>query len=56
MKGTMAKMAINTGIDTDITSGLNTEARCLALCFATEDQKAGMKAFLEKEKIEFKHK
>ena len=52
----MAKMAINTGIDTDITSGLNTEARCLALCFATEDQKAGMKAFLEKEKVEFKHK
>lgn len=52
----MAKMAINTGIDTDITSGLNTEARCLALCFATEDQKAGMKAFVEKEKVEFKHK
>jgi enoyl-CoA hydratase len=52
----MAKMAINTGIDTDITSGLNTEARCLALCFATEDQKAGMKAFVEKEKYEFKHK
>jgi enoyl-CoA hydratase len=52
----MAKMAINTGIDTDITSGLNIEARCLALCFATEDQKAGMKAFVEKEKVEFKHK
>jgi enoyl-CoA hydratase len=52
----MAKMAINTGIDTDITSGLNTEARCLALCFATEDQKAGMKAFLNKETVEFKNK
>lgn len=52
----MAKMAINTGIDTDVTSGLNTEARCLALCFATEDQKAGMKAFLAKEQVEFKNK
>jgi enoyl-CoA hydratase len=52
----MAKMAINTGIDTDVTSGLNTEARCLALCFATEDQKAGMKAFLEKGEVEFKNK
>ena len=52
----MAKMAINTGIDTDITSGLNIEARCVALCFATEDQKEGMTAFLEKREAEFKNK
>ncbi|HUT68451.1 MAG TPA: enoyl-CoA hydratase-related protein [Dehalococcoidales bacterium] len=52
----MAKMAINTGIDTDVNSGLNIEARCVALCFATEDQKEGMKAFLEKRKAEFKNK
>jgi len=52
----MAKISINTGIDTDITSGLNTEARCVALCFATEDQKEGMKAFLEKRKAEFKNR
>jgi len=52
----MAKMAINTGIDTDITSGLNMEARCVALCFATQDQKEGMKAFLEKREVEFKNK
>jgi len=52
----MAKMAINTGIDTDINSGLNMEARCDALCFATEDQKEGMKAFLEKRKAVFKNK
>jgi len=52
----MAKMAIQTGIDTDISSGLNIEARCVALCFATEDQKEGMKAFLEKRKAEFKNK
>ena len=52
----MAKISINTGIDTDITSGLNTEARCVALCFTTEDQKEGMKAFLEKRKAEFKNR
>lgn len=52
----MAKMAINTGMDTDIASGLNVEARCVALCFATHDQKEGMKAFLGKRKAEFKNK
>jgi enoyl-CoA hydratase len=52
----MAKMAINTGMDTDVNSGLNTEARCVALCFATEDQKEGMNAFLNKRKAEFKNK
>jgi enoyl-CoA hydratase len=52
----MAKLAINTGIDTDINSGLDMEARCDALCFATEDQKEGMKAFLEKRKVIFKNK
>ena len=37
----MAKLAINTGADTDITSGLNLEAHCFALCFdAGERQKS----------------
>src|SRR4030042_2050592 len=44
----MAKMAINTGVDTDMASGLNMETKCNALCFATEDQKEGMNAFLAK--------
>jgi enoyl-CoA hydratase len=44
----MAKMAINTGMDTDLTSGLNLETKCDALCFATQDQKEGMDAFLAK--------
>lgn len=44
----LAKMAINTGVDTDITSGLNMETKCNALSFATEDQKEGMSAFLER--------
>ncbi len=52
----MAKMAINTGLDTDLASGLNMEAKCNALCFATEDQKEGMKAFLEKRKVVFKNR
>jgi enoyl-CoA hydratase len=52
----MAKLAINTGLNTDINSGLDMEARCDALCFATQDQKEGMKAFLEKRKTVFKNK
>jgi enoyl-CoA hydratase len=52
----MAKLAINTGIDTDINSGLNMEARCVSLCFATEDQKEGMTAFLDKREAKFKNK
>jgi enoyl-CoA hydratase len=52
----MAKMAINTGLDTDLASGLSMETRCDALCFATEDQKEGMNAFLNKRKPEFKNR
>jgi enoyl-CoA hydratase len=44
----MAKAAINSGLDTDIDSGLDIEAKCDALCFATYDRKEGMDAFLEK--------
>jgi enoyl-CoA hydratase len=51
-----AKKAIDTGVDSDITSGLNMEQRCISACFATEDQKEGMKAFLEKRKAEFKNR
>jgi len=52
----MAKMAINTGIDTNLAAGLSMETRCDALCFATEDQKEGMKAFTEKRRPEFKNR
>jgi enoyl-CoA hydratase len=52
----MAKAAINTGLDTDMALGLNVEAKCNALCFATEDRKEGMDAFLEKRKAVFKNK
>jgi enoyl-CoA hydratase len=52
----MAKMAINTGLDSDLTTGLNMETKCNAVCFATYDRKEGMDAFLEKRKAEFKNK
>lgn len=49
-----AKQAINTGIQTDIDSGMSIEEHIFGLCFATEDQKEGMQAFLEKRKANFK--
>lgn len=48
-----AKKAINAGLQTDIDTGMEIEKAQFALCFATEDQKEGMKAFLEKRKPEF---
>lgn len=50
----LAKTAINNGANMSLTSGLDLEAQCFALCFATEDQKEGMKAFMEKRKPDFK--
>jgi len=46
----LAKSAINTGLDTDISSGLKFEADLFGLSFATADKKEGMSAFLEKRK------
>lgn len=48
-----AKEAINRGIETDIETGIGIEANLFGLCFATPDQKEGMKAFLEKRKPNF---
>ena len=47
---TLAKQAINMGLDTDLGSGLTLEANLFGLTFATEDKKEGMSAFLEKRK------
>ena len=47
---TLAKQAINTGMDTDLDSGLKLEANLFGLSFATDDKKEGMTAFLEKRK------
>jgi enoyl-CoA hydratase len=43
-------------METDIDSGIAIEADLFAMCFATEDQKEGMKAFLEKRQPEFRGK
>lgn len=51
-----SKEAINTGIETDIETGFTVESSLFGLCFSTEDQKEGMKAFLTKEKANFKNK
>lgn len=49
----LAKDAVNRGLETDIESGLALETHSVTLTFATEDQKEGMKAFLEKRKANF---
>ena len=49
-----AKKTINSGMNMDLSSGLDLEGECFALCFSTEDQKEGMSAFLEKRKPAFK--
>jgi len=52
----IAKAAINAGMNVDLPSGLDFEAQGFSLCFETEDQKEGMKAFMEKRKAVFKNK
>lgn len=52
-----AKKAITKGLEVDKLSGLAYESQIFALCFATEDQKIGMRAFVNKEKEKnFKYK
>lgn len=48
------KMLINKGLDCDLDTGLHLEREAIAVLFSTEDQKEGMKAFLEKRKPDFK--
>jgi enoyl-CoA hydratase len=51
-----AKECINRNYDMDRSEGLALENELFARCFATEDQKNGMAAFLNKEKAVFKGK
>lgn len=46
-----AKSAVRTGSQTDMHSAVSIETEAFSHCFATEDQKDAMKAFLNKEKI-----
>ena len=52
----LAKAAINRGINCDVVTGIAYEAEVFGLCFATADQKEGMKAFIEKRKPTFEGK
>lgn len=45
-----AKEAINRGVETDMDTGIGIENALFGLCFATEEQKKAMKAFLAKKK------
>ena len=51
-----SKTAINRSYETDIETGNLIEKDLFGLCFATEDQKEGMRAFVEKRKPDFKLK
>lgn len=52
----LAKEAVNNAHDSHLSDGLLYERKNFYLTFASEDQKEGMKAFIEKRKPEFKGK
>lgn len=49
-----ANSAIKRGMEADTDTGIAIEGDLFGMCFATEDQKEGMAAFLERRKAEFK--
>lgn len=51
-----AREAINVAFQTTLAEGLRFERRAIQSLFATEDQKEGMAAFVEKRKPEFRNK
>ena len=52
----MAKESVNRSYETTLAEGVLFERRTFHSTFATEDQKEGMAAFVEKRKPAFKHK
>jgi enoyl-CoA hydratase len=52
----MAKEAVNRAFESPLAEGMLFERRLFHALFATDDQKEGMAAFLEKRKPDFKHK
>ncbi len=49
----MIKHSVNFGYDLSLDNATRLEMECCAQCFSTDDQKEGMKAFLEKRKPAF---
>ena len=52
----MAKESVDSAMETSLQEGIKIERRLFHAAFATEDQKEGMAAFVEKRKPEFKHR
>jgi enoyl-CoA hydratase len=52
----MAKEAVNRAFETTLTEGIRFERRVFHSTFATEDQKEGMAAFVEKRTPAFTHR
>ena len=50
----MVKECVNTAFETTLSEGVHFERRLFHALFATDDQKEGMKAFVEKRKASFK--
>ena len=46
-----SKAAVRRGLQTDMATGVAYESEAFGLCFATEDQKDAMRAFVNKEKL-----
>jgi enoyl-CoA hydratase len=52
----IAKEAVNRAYETTLSEGVRFERRVFHSLFATEDQKEGMAAFVEKRKPRFKNR
>lgn len=52
----MIKESVNAAYETSLSEGVHLERRLFHAAFATEDQKEGMAAFLEKRSAQFKHR